>query len=674
MRKANSHLAARQPYKAVEVYTEILSSVNRGNPCAFLNRSLAYIALGYPELAVADAYRAAVASSQMRDAVLGPDRYFRAVARYTQAEKFAVRSREPWAISPRCYIGAVWLGMPLAAINLHVDQRPWGRFPRHSICTAIELRAIYRMAYGLWRCGGGALSDALGILSDAIRVYNLQPNEKSCLIALGNAIFTDIENRMGEGNGESKLPDADLIGKPESSSKHDGWKPHLQEVSSQMRRRYTMVRREVYPWNHHEPDLEDAAVVKSLNEDATGILSDIEFNVIPGEEGRMPRLGLFAKKDIQHDNLVMAERSLMNVTSSSIDRRIAYCNVCAAAMEFTEHGTDVRTLDRSTGKPPGTAGNGPSPPSETIYNEETRPEPSSVATTDNDTAMTPPETPPTTSSPRGTSVLRRLCFRCQEAFCSNKCKQEANKQFHQVVCLFRKFNIEESIRVAIQRSPALQDHPVNTEAEQIYELLLTRVFALAKQKSIHVLDMKEIRWLNGDLYTRPDVEDDPERSDSGEANEMIDPALFSPSPGTDDAFRRTLPWSFEANVVRPMKWLTDMDINPVEEVDQCDAWIINTLLAKIMSSARITKGPRQVKVYDASGKLLEESQGSLRDDLGEDAEICVGSIHPVFSHVPIVGKEDVNIAFHDLYGGIVSCRAFSEAGKQQDASSPQKGQ
>lgn len=58
---ANSALSCGRSEAAIRHYTEVLYELSRGNVCAFLNRSLAYLEGGYYELAVVDAYRACVA-------------------------------------------------------------------------------------------------------------------------------------------------------------------------------------------------------------------------------------------------------------------------------------------------------------------------------------------------------------------------------------------------------------------------------------------------------------------------------------------------------------------------------------------------------------------------------------------------------------------------------------
>lgn len=92
-----------------------------------------------------------------------------------------------------------------------------------------------------------------------------------------------------------------------------------------------------------------------------------------------------------------------------------------------------------------------------------------------------------------------------------------------------------------------------------------------------------------------------------------------------------------------------MGLKPIENLERCDGWIINTLLAKIIASTRITRGARHVKVYDASGRLVSGLEADLRRAAdNEDNDVCIGSIHPIFSHIQCVSNAaDANITVRD---------------------------
>jgi hypothetical protein len=52
---ANYYLSNNKPKDALELYTKILGEISPGHPVAFLNRSLCYLLLDFPSLAVIDA-------------------------------------------------------------------------------------------------------------------------------------------------------------------------------------------------------------------------------------------------------------------------------------------------------------------------------------------------------------------------------------------------------------------------------------------------------------------------------------------------------------------------------------------------------------------------------------------------------------------------------------------
>lgn len=53
--------------EAIRYYDEVLYNLSPGHICALLNRCMAYIDSGHPELAVMDAYRAKIAAGELRE-------------------------------------------------------------------------------------------------------------------------------------------------------------------------------------------------------------------------------------------------------------------------------------------------------------------------------------------------------------------------------------------------------------------------------------------------------------------------------------------------------------------------------------------------------------------------------------------------------------------------------
>ena len=63
---ANIALTKGELVNATNLYSEVLYKLSPGLLCALLNRSMAFLQGGYPELAVMDAYRACVAANELR--------------------------------------------------------------------------------------------------------------------------------------------------------------------------------------------------------------------------------------------------------------------------------------------------------------------------------------------------------------------------------------------------------------------------------------------------------------------------------------------------------------------------------------------------------------------------------------------------------------------------------
>lgn len=621
--KASTHLANGQPYQALQTYTKVLLEISPGHPCAFLNRSLAYIALDYPELAVADAYQAAMISYGMRPSNAIPgDRRLSTVARYKRAELRAKQNGEVWTKESKFYVGQGWLRVPLAAIYLNVDKPRAGESVREAVCTALELKAIYRMAYALWKCGGGALPDALGLMSDAKAVYKLNSEEEICFLALGNQIMCEIEEALSKEAVLSRFSSEDGLSDRQTEAKG---RFVLSEYKGLLRRRYTMVRREVYLWNMHEPALDDPAVLTHFEKKYSYLLRGCNVQAFRPSEEKVPKLGLFARKDIQDGELVLKEGSALQVTTACASQtKQLYCNVCAALI-IPPTGFAMDQKARATSKTGSTRLGSP-------------------------VLDTPPD--PALQQPLARFNVKG-CLRCGDVYyCSSECRESAKYQFHLALC---GKGVEDGIREAIQNHESLKQGIVHPKAEQIYELLLVRIYALSRKHKVHPLDLDEVKWLDGDLFTTPNVKDNAQVDDH---DKTLDFGASPFSPRYDDPTRKTLPWSFEANVIRPFKWFQKMRMNPRANLDRCDAWVINTLLAKIMASTRITKGPRHVDAYDAAGRVVDRLDIALAQSDEEGQEVWIGSIHPIFSHVQIVDNQsDANVVYEEQ--GAISCVAYA---------------
>jgi len=140
------------------------------------------------------------------------------------------------------------------------------------------------------------------------------------------------------------------------------------------------------------------------------------------------------------------------------------------------------------------------------------------------------------------------CEECNEVFfCSEDCHDLAQESYHPSLC---GINIDRKV------SPG-------EAADSLYTLLVIRAMALAETQQVHPLELKEVRYIWGD-YHGLDVN-----------------KLWNPEADAFGGLSRTLPFSFDANVLRPLHILEQMDVNIFEQSHRYDTWVINTLYAKL---------------------------------------------------------------------------------------------
>jgi hypothetical protein len=202
-------------------------------------------------------------------------------------------------------------------------------------------------------------------------------------------------------------------------------------------------------------------------------------------------------------------------------------------------------------------------------------------------------------SPRAGSIL---CEHCRRAyFCSKECLFFALDEYHRFEgCQsLNRYIRTEAIDDA--RTPYTIPDLIPAAHARIYELLLARVFAMAVERGEHPLELDEVRFLPGGLFAAPRFAS--AFDSAGSTNS--DDGFACDDEGPDHTRRRkTLPWSYNANIVRPFNLLNKMGIGFFHNIDWFDAWVINTLMAKIMTSTRFTKGKMDGVVIGSIHPLL----------------------------------------------------------------------
>ncbi|KAL8805136.1 MAG: hypothetical protein Q9182_002118 [Xanthomendoza sp. 2 TL-2023] len=238
----------------------------------------------------------------------------------------------------------------------------------------------------------------------------------------GNAKFLDFRRKAIQTHNKSLL---------EKDPKWDNWTYNpSQELPDQ-----GSARRELYPWNDHEPDRFREESLKFLDEEMKKVAPKCEVRAVSLpvlETGTTSKplstpsatntqLGVFAKEDIAPHEILLQERSLLTANNRLHD---PLCDACSA----------------------------PLPPISAL--EEPLP----------------------------------TCPECDDIiFCSQTCFTLATSLYHPAVC--GKSDLE-----AVAKDPS----PL-AATNALYLLLLGRTFALSETQSIHPLDLRETKYLWGDF-------------------------------------------------------------------------------------------------------------------------------------------------------------------------------
>jgi hypothetical protein len=104
------------------------------------------------------------------------------------------------------------------------------------------------------------------------------------------------------------------------------------------------VRREQYPWNHHEPARTSEECLQFLNEELESVAPNLEVKVSelpvlstdqlgPSQVTYVKQLGVFAKQDIAPGERILEEKSLLTAISRLHD---SYCDACSLALPHSQ--------------------------------------------------------------------------------------------------------------------------------------------------------------------------------------------------------------------------------------------------------------------------------------------------------------------------------------------------
>ncbi|KAL8708921.1 MAG: hypothetical protein Q9220_006253 [cf. Caloplaca sp. 1 TL-2023] len=649
--EANALLSLGQPREAIELYTEVLYHDAPGHIIAFLNRSLAYAAFRLPQLAVADAYRAAISIHEMRN-----QKRRRARVRlyetqaYLKREKDCFDDGEKWTQPWRRHIHCPpehWPKFGLASLLMDETSCPLKdeRVPIAlqggplDICDRLEVRAIFRLCGALYECSNGALQDAQSLLSDALMYYDLISVERKSLELLGVAITAQITERI-----DSFRPFQGLNGDEHTMLiPAPGGIVVKTAYTSALRSRVTHLPGYQYFADNYEPDLTKPGAREELGFlTAEASTSCSAYAVHQSFRGLQPDIELRAKKDLRPGEVLAWERNPWRVTTSNPETVLKsrskskagsvrlYCDVCASVLLVPE-GFITYLLDKKTHL----SSSSPATKEPTAASSDQR--------NGDQRGVSPINGHCKQSNGDGTRYKDRKRFNewCKSAGISI-CHEDHRVVYCSKVCrrhrrLFdpglHENKIEQDLRnerFASDHHPRMNvgsDHPHSkynhAKAQTLCDLLFLRIYAAALNSNQHPLEI--VKFIRARLPT---------------SDASLLETISSGRPWQESEIS-VVEWNFHNNVVRPISCINRFHMahnqNHFEYLEQSDGWVINTLFIKIWRSTLMVRGALSAAIYDPKQKTktrchrgshpwVSEGSDAIYDTLEDYDEVWAGAL------------------------------------------------
>ena len=304
--------------------------------------------MGHPELAATDAYRAAIIAHQMSEVNTISDARYTSAGRYLRSENIHMEERSAWTAPHRRFISDEgWLFSPLASILINDvprcdrpgdKQKYFSPTNRKTIYLALEIRALYRLCGALYECGGGARSDALGMIDDIERRCTaLMPWEWRCFQRLGMTILDDTFQPWDSGLGE-----VDYLGNPVVAANTPRRVEEQTKMKDEMRAKTAKLEFGHYPWDTYEPDM-SRMEWQDLLTSAIDECSDCRCKIdVVENESTGTYAQLFAAQDIRPKELVLSKETTFSASTKSASevdlygelysRCRHYCQICFSVM------------------------------------------------------------------------------------------------------------------------------------------------------------------------------------------------------------------------------------------------------------------------------------------------------------------------------------------------------
>ncbi|KAL8724995.1 MAG: hypothetical protein Q9166_007644 [cf. Caloplaca sp. 2 TL-2023] len=647
--RANDHLSSGRPREAIDLYTEVLYLGAPGHIVAFLNRSLAYIVGNRPDLAVTDAYRAGLSINTMYEKHSKARQRLAETKRYLLAEEARVNAKHDWTRRHRRNIFPQlksWTGSPLASLVMHHEDAPILFTKDDSIDPGfhdferLEARAVFRLCGALFECRGGAISEALGLISDALRD-----------IPRFNVTERDALRRLGDSMTASFTSDADAMqkrGRPTEDGYKmlvpvDGMMIPQTTLSGIIKSRVALIPTPMYWEDRYEPDLTKPDTYQELR----NFVADVSETVSPVVTGQSsvaltPRIELRALKDHLPGEVLLYDRSPWHVTTDSpattLEKRRKnragcvrlYCDTCATALLAPEAMVINMMLspsDRQAALQRNTQATASTAKDRSVKASQELTMAGIIA---NDSAE---DDKRESKLPWCRAMHVSFCSdKHQAAYCSTTCRlsrRAFDPGLHDEVIEHELRTIKSRMQTSPQPLPHVDiTHPRNLyshpKTQTIFDLLLLRIYASALNDNKHPLELtKFIRCL-------------------------LSPASTPTIPTRGHRRPTEAPWTFHNNVVVPInsihRFHRASKEDPFDHLQQSDGWVLNTLIDKIRSATELSRGAMSAIVYDMDNETkrwchrgVEEWVSDVGDavyDSEQDFnEVWVGQLNPVISMI-----------------------------------------
>lgn len=314
--KAAAALGRNDLLVARKLYTEVLSHTPY-NILAYVDRSKLHLKLGYPDLAAGDAYRALLLGDAIRETVQG-----RSLMPRKSDGREEDEGESEWGIGEQAFVTTY------SHIRLLSERALGERQIKKLLKIAVdgmEASALFTLARALKeaRC----FMDALTYCKMGLDRY---PDALALPAEINFQAETDEIHQLME---QKKAEDPRFKLNPDILFRHGG------------------CRREVYPWNDHEPDRYNEETVASLNATMAGSSKKVEIKVVDlpilqkrqdplnklelsdKVSGSEKQLGVYAKEDIYVGETFFREMSPLTVLSDPEYSRL--CEFCAADLGET---------------------------------------------------------------------------------------------------------------------------------------------------------------------------------------------------------------------------------------------------------------------------------------------------------------------------------------------------